>query len=221
VARHHSDYEKATTAGRLNQFGHPKSHVIGDFVKIYVPPTHDQMIASGRRAKHLLAWRGPCSVVEKLSDTTCAMNEDSTGRRFERAVLNILPYRATTAPPPPSFDPFYSKPFVLGELVAVRDEPDGPFYVTKTLEITATTTRVHYLGSTSPSLSRAKFLPCWHRPNDDVIRRSNMVAHEGILDIDALQQLLVARELLLTSQSKLRAKSQRVLAPFVAQLFLF
>ena len=63
MAKHHSDYEKSTTADRLNQFGHPTSYAVGDSVKIYVPPTHEQMLASGRRAKHLLAWRGPCSVV--------------------------------------------------------------------------------------------------------------------------------------------------------------
>ena len=226
MAQHHSDYEKSTTADRLNLFGHPKSYTVGESVKIYVPPTHEQMLVSGRRAKHLLAWRGPCSIVEKLSATTYAMNEDSTGRRFERAVLNILPYRASKAPLPPSYDPFYSKPFAIGEIVAVRDEPDGPFYVAKTLAITETTIQVHYFGSENPDLSRAKFLPCWHMPNNDIIRRSiskphQMIAYEGTLDIDSLQQLLVARELLLTSQSKLRAKSQRILAPFINELFLF
>jgi hypothetical protein len=60
-------------------------------------------------------------------------------------------------------------------------------------------------------------------PNSDFIRRSiskphQMLAHEGTLDIDSLQQLLVARELLLASQSKLRAKSQRILDSFINEL---
>jgi hypothetical protein len=126
MAQHHSDYEKSTTADRLNLFGHPKSYTVGESVKIYVPPTHEQMLVSGRRAKHLLAWRGPCSIVEKLSATTYAMNENSTGRRFERAVLNILPYRASKAPLPPSYDPFYSKPFGIGEIVANRNSAQNP-----------------------------------------------------------------------------------------------
>jgi hypothetical protein len=64
MARVHSDYEKTTTADRLNQFGHPRSYSVDQRVKAYVPPTHEQMLASGRRAKHLLTWRGPCRVIE-------------------------------------------------------------------------------------------------------------------------------------------------------------
>jgi len=117
------------------------------------------------------------------------------------------------------------------EFVAVRDEPDGPFYLAKTLRINATTTEVHHCGcSTTPNgafvLSRAKFLPCWHLPgsNDVVLALAapnNTVAHTGSIDIDSLQQLLVARSLLFTSARKLRAKSRRVLEPKVDLLFLF
>ena len=174
MAKNHADYEKSTTADRLNQKGRPHSCAVGDRVKTYVPPTHEQMLASGRRAKHLLAWRGPCRIVEVLSSTTHAMNEESTSRRFERAVVNILPCRATAVPDPPSYDPFYSAPFLLDEFVAVRDEPDGPFYLAKTLAIAATTITVHYRGCSTPNgafvLSRAKFLPCWHLPDsNDVV----------------------------------------------------
>ena len=48
-----------------------------------------------------------------------------------------------------------------------------------------------------------------------------MVAHEGVLEIDSLDELLVARNLLLTTQNKLRAKSQKVLAPKMDELFVF
>ena len=88
----------------LNQFGHPRSYSVDQRVKVYAPPTHEQMLASGRRAKHLLAWRGPCRVIEKLSETTYAVREESTNRRFERAVVNILPCRASEAPTPPTYD---------------------------------------------------------------------------------------------------------------------
>ena len=226
MARVHSDYEKTTTADRLNQFGHPRSYSIDQRVKVYVPPTHEQMLASGRRAKHLLAWRGPCRVIEKLSETTYAVREESTNRRFERAVVNILPYRASAAPTPPTYDPFYSAPFVTDELVAVRDEVDGPFYLARTISIAATSITVHYFGCRNPDISRAKFLPAWHLPGNDLIALaaaapSDMVAYEGILEIDSLDELLVARNLLLTTQNKLRAKSQKALAPKMDELFVF
>ena len=158
------------------------------------------------------------------------MNEEPTSRRFERAVVNILPRRATAVPDPPSHDPFYSAPFLHDEFVAVRDEPDGPFYLAKTLRINATAIEVHYHGCSTPNgafvLSRAKFLPCWHLPgsNDVVLAPTappNTIAHTGSIDIDSLQQLLVARGLLFTSVNKLRAKSRRVIQPKVDELFLF
>ena len=158
------------------------------------------------------------------------MNEESTSRRFERAVVNILPCRATAVPDPPSYDPFYSAPFLLDEFIAARDEPDGPFYLAKTLAIATTTITVHYYGCSAPNgaivLSRAKFLPCWHLSdsNDVVLAPTappNTIAHTGSIDIDSLQQLLVARSLLLTSVNKLRAKSRRVIQPKVDELFLF
>jgi hypothetical protein len=152
------------------------------------------MLASGRRAKHLLAWRGPCRVIKKLSETTHAVREESTNRRFERAVVNILPYRASEAPTLPTYDPFYSAPFATDELVAARDEVDGPFYLARTISIAATSVTVHYFGCRNPDISRAKFLPAWHLPGNDSIALaaaapSNMVAHEGILEIDSLDEL--------------------------------
>jgi hypothetical protein len=226
MAQNHSDFEKVTTAERLNEAGRPRTFEIGQRVKVYVPPTHEQMLSSGRRAKHLLAWRGPCEVIEKLSTTTFAMRELSTRRRFERAVVNILPYRASTAALPPTYDPFYSAPFLADEYIAVRDEPEGPFYLAKTVDILATTISVHYFGCTNPDISRAKFLPCWHLPNDDQIQRPaiqppNHIPYTGTLEIDSLDVLLVARGLLLTTANKLRVKSQRLLAPKLNELFLF
>ena len=160
MAQRHSDYEKSTTADRLNEVGHPRSFLMGQRVKVYVPPTHEQMLATGRRSKHLLAWRGPCEVIEILSSTTYAVRELSTRRRFERALVNILPYRASTAAQPPTYDPFYSSPFTDDEIVAVRDEPNGPFYLARTISIVSTMITVHCFWSISRDLGRAKFLPC-------------------------------------------------------------
>jgi hypothetical protein len=223
MARAHSDFERKTIAERLND-----TFEIGDRVKVYVPPTHEQMLATGRRAKHLLAWRGPCEVIEKLSSTTFAMREISTRRRFERALVNILPYKATTTgtPRPPSSDPAYSDPLTVDEFIAVRDEPDGPFYIALVKSVTATIATVHYYGSVNPDLPKAKFLPCWHLPNNDLMRRQllqppNHVPCSGELEIASLDVLLVARGLLMTASNRLRAKSHRALTPLLDDLFLF
>jgi hypothetical protein len=35
-------------------------------VKIRVPPTHEQMIATGRRSSHVTSWRGPVDMLFPL-----------------------------------------------------------------------------------------------------------------------------------------------------------
>jgi hypothetical protein len=57
-ARTNLHYTQQTTADRLNLYGIPATFQLEDKVKIYVPPTHVQMKKTGRRAKHIIAWRG-------------------------------------------------------------------------------------------------------------------------------------------------------------------
>ena len=111
-------------------------------------------------------------------------------------------------------------------MIAVRDELSGPFYVAKAVAIAATTITVHYFGCTTQDIKRAKFLPGWHVPNSNNVVLAALcpdrhVPCSGILEIDSLDQLLVARGLLLTQSSLLRVISQRLLAPQWNQLFIF
>ena len=93
------------------------------------------MLATGRRSSHITAWRGPCTVTARLSSTGCSMTEDSSDHRFERTALNMLPCRATSAVTSKAYDPFYSGPFNIDEIIAIRDDPDSPFYIAKATAI--------------------------------------------------------------------------------------
>ena len=64
LARNHSNYVRACTAEHLNLHGFPRSFSIGDRVKIRLPPSHEQMLASGRRSSHISSWRDPCTIIE-------------------------------------------------------------------------------------------------------------------------------------------------------------
>jgi hypothetical protein len=228
LARNHTNYVRKTSAARLNSHGHPRTHAIDDRVKIRVPPTHQQMLATGRRSSHLASWRGPCTITARprLSDTTCSMTEDPTSRNFERAITNILPHRATPARSGPLFDPAHSDPFVLNEIIAVRDEPDSPCYVAVVTAIAADHISAKCCGCTTTDLSRATFRPGWHLPNDNAILLANhappnLVACAGTLQFNALRDLLVARNLKFTQSNRLRKKSQRALNDSPAGLFIF
>ena len=70
LATAHHACVRQTTADRLNVHGVPATFVVGDKVKKHVPPTHKQLLATGRRAKHVVAWRGPCTITVVLSRTS-------------------------------------------------------------------------------------------------------------------------------------------------------
>jgi hypothetical protein len=84
LAKTHDEFVRNETAARLNERVWPKTFQIGDKVKVRVPPTAAQMEETGRRAKHITAWRGPCTIVERLSNTAYAAVDDVTRRRYER-----------------------------------------------------------------------------------------------------------------------------------------
>jgi hypothetical protein len=105
LASHHADYVRSTTADRLNQQGHPRTYTIGDKVKIRVPPSHEQMLATGRRSSHLASWRGPCTIFARLSSTAHAMTEDATdsnefGRTSFHTVLPLQRHKQCMTRPP-------------------------------------------------------------------------------------------------------------------------
>jgi hypothetical protein len=64
------------------------------------------MLATGRRAKHITAWRGPCTVTERISTTAYAVVDDASQRRYERIISGLLPYRAEKPKGNPSAQQF-------------------------------------------------------------------------------------------------------------------
>jgi transposase InsO family protein len=95
----HNSYMQKTTQECLNQQGTPTTFQLNDRVKIYVPPTHAQIVRTGRRANHIVAWRGPCRITQVLSPVAYEMVEECSNRTFQRTLVNIRPYRASRAPP--------------------------------------------------------------------------------------------------------------------------
>jgi hypothetical protein len=51
----HKTFMAKTTEERLNRHGTPQTFALNDRVKIYVPPTHAQIIRTGRKSNHIVA----------------------------------------------------------------------------------------------------------------------------------------------------------------------
>jgi transposase InsO family protein len=233
IAKTHDEFVRTETAARLNQKGSSKVFQVGDKVKVRVPPTQAQLLETGRRAKHVTAWRGPCTILERLSTTAYAAIDDTTKRRYERVIANILPFRATKAKSNANakFNEVYSAPFVVGEFIAVRDEPKGPYYIALVDEVTPTAILVLYYGTTGIVLAEAVFKPCWHevgghdiildwnRPEDTTMHQ--YLEYTGEIDLKDIHTVLVARNIEFTKAGKLRFRALRSLAPVHDQLFRF
>ncbi len=227
LAKNHDEFMKAKSAAFLNQKGFPRAFAVDDKVKVRFPPTKVELDATGRRLNHVSSWRGPCKILDRLSTTTYRVVQLDNLREYERAVSNLLPWTATTPRRARNadFDPVTSTPFSVGEFLAVRDEPAGWFYLARVTTVTLAAIIVHYYGCRSDGLRKAKFLPGWHLPTHDHILLSpnkpqHYIRYTGVLDLNAIDSLLVARELGLTSVLVLNSKSRRLLMPVRDELFI-
>ncbi len=173
LAQNHDQYVKTETAELLNDKGFSRSFVIGALVKARFPPTQAELELSGRRSNHVSAWRGPCCVDDRLSSTTYRITQLDNERQYERAISSLLPWRATSSKRARNaqFDAACD-PFTIGEFIAVRDEPKGWFFLARVTLVEHKTITVHYYGSKSSDLRKAKFYPSWHFEAEDAIRLS-------------------------------------------------
>ena len=117
-------------------------------------------------------------------------------------------------------------PFTANEFIAVRDEPGGWFFIAKISAVTTSSIVVHYFGTRSANLVLASFYPGWHLSTQNHIQLAltapeHHIRYTGIIELSAINSLLVARKLALTSAYRLTSKSRRLLMPVRDELFIF
>ena len=69
---------------------------VGDEVSLFLPPSEQEAKRAGRKAKHLLFFRGPAIITELLSNTTYEL--DYNGRTFYRCFSELRPYKSSELP---------------------------------------------------------------------------------------------------------------------------
>jgi hypothetical protein len=222
----HKAFMQKSTEKRLNEHGTPVRFHLNDRVKIYMPPTHAQIQRTGRRAKHIVAWRGPCIVVEVLSSSTYKVQEECSNRFFERSIINMRPFRASSAPPPPHHDLLSTLALTHGTLVAVRDTPTSAFHLARLTALTESTASFHYLGTTNPNFDRAVFKLLWLSPDNKTVLKDTRPARNhapitGDISTEDLPDLLVATHLALTAAGKLSRPSHQLLHHLHEQLHIY
>jgi hypothetical protein len=225
-AASHKTFMARTTQERLNQHDTPHTFALHDRVKIYVPPTHAQLIRTGRRSNHIVAWRGPCRITKILSLASYEMEEECSGRTFQRSIINTRPFRASNSPPAPHHDLISTAALHPGTIVAVRDTPTSPFHIAKVARITESLLSLHYLGTTNPNMDTTVFRLLWLAPDARTVMKDscparNHAAITGEIDTDDIDNLLVASHLTLTSTGRLTRTSARLLFHLRDQLHIY
>jgi hypothetical protein len=174
LARNHDQYLKNETAAALNEKGFPRTFIVGDKVKARFPPTQTELEATGRRSNHVSAWRGPCRVMDRLSSTTYKLVHLDTNREFKRSISNLLPWRAVSNKKAKNAHCVdnTSAPFTVNEIIAVRDEPRGWFFLATISAVTVANIVMHYFGTRSANLTFASFYPGWHLSTQNHIQLS-------------------------------------------------
>ena len=222
----HKTYMATTTQERLNKHGIPKTFALHERVKIYVPPTHAQILRTGRKSNHIVAWRGPCTITRILSESSYEMQEEYSGRKFQRTIINIRPFRASKNPPPPHHDLISAAALYPKTFIAVRDTPTSSFHLASILNITETQLSIHYLGTTTPTLDTAVFRLVWIAPDGRTVLKDsrparNHTAVTGEIDTADIPDLLVASHIAFTSTGRLTRQSSRLLFHLKDQLHIY
>lgn len=136
----HNVRKEATTANaELLRKGPKRTFEVGDEVTFYLPPSEKDALSMGRKPKHLLQYRGPAFVVEKLSATTYRIEYE--GRKYNRCFSELRPYRSDRLPldlPIATQVDMQERNLIVGNYVALCDTAnpeDDHFHLCKVIEI--------------------------------------------------------------------------------------
>ena len=91
IAKVHGDYMRQVRSEHLNDHGRPlKPFMVGDHVKMYMPPSHEEAQRRKRKAKHIVQFRGPLRIEKVLSSSTYELKSFFPPHRVFRRHLSTI-----------------------------------------------------------------------------------------------------------------------------------
>ena len=88
--------EQAERTARENVKGPKRINQIGNEVSFYIPPSEEETKQMGRKPKHLLSYRGPAVITERILSTTYELKYN--GRTYYRCFSELGPYKSPRLP---------------------------------------------------------------------------------------------------------------------------
>jgi len=131
--------EAAERRAALARKGSNVKYKVGDEVSLFIPPSESEAKKAGRKVKHLLFFRGPAVITEKLSNTTYKL--DYNGRIYYRCFEELRPYKSSNLPidlPVANESSMQEDKLITGNFVTLcdtDDENDVHFHLCKVIAI--------------------------------------------------------------------------------------
>ena len=153
--------EAAAANAELLRKGSKKAFKVGEEVTFYLPPTEQEALSMGRKPKHLLQYRGPAFVTERLSGTTYRIEFE--GRKYNRCFSELRPYKSDKLPldlPIATHEDMQERKLIVGNYVALcdsADPKDDHFHLCRVLEIEDATAILLNYATFSANIHTAKF----------------------------------------------------------------
>ena len=174
VAQAHSQWHRRKTAQKLNQAGKTIDESllkIGDSVYFYRPPSQNEVLANGRKKKHLYHYHGPARIVKKLRDRQYEIEYTYTTKQgksrtvtFQRDASMLVPEKHSVLITE-DFDPMASitpskpvrhdsnLPLEEGEVIICKDDPRGQeWYLAEVKQVLPRQLKLQYFSAYTPAL---------------------------------------------------------------------
>ncbi len=218
----HNVRKEATAANaELLRKGPKRTYEVGDEVTFYLPPSEKDALSMGRKPKHLLQYRGPAFVVDKLSATTYRIEYE--GRKYNRCFSELRPYKSDRLPldlPIATQVDMQERKLIVGNFVALCDSAnpeDDHFHLCKIIEIEDYTAVLLNYATFTANIRTARFSIMYqerHSARYTTERpRLNARSQEVIdkVDLDEADDFIDHYNIRMTSKMRITAKSIRQL----------
>ena len=167
IAAEHADFMRTRRSTALNKKGRVlRALDIGDHVKIYAPPGHEEALRRKRKAKHMFQFRGPLRIVDKPTPSTFVLEDRTPAKkRYRRHISNLRrwigPLPDVTAPQDQPV-PIGQEDIEVGDFIATAwDDASTDVAIAKVTDVDDSEIRVWCWGSTAKNQMKARFKPVY------------------------------------------------------------
>ena len=214
--------EAAERTAELSKKGMKRVYKEGEKVSFFIPPSEKEANDMGRKPKHMLQYRGPATIVERLSNTSYQLEFE--GRTYYRCFQELRKYKSHDLPvdlPMANGKNMQVNRFIVGNFVTLcdTDDPqDDLFHLCKVTSIEDDRAVLLNYGTWGNHLRTAKFgilyqeentlryttaPPKQNRQEQEVVDKVSITDADGYID---------HYDIKMTKSMKISAKSIRELS---------